>query len=137
MLALTGPEDGLDPPAAAGNFSCGVRCAIDFYGPVDLMNYHDMKAFLKTRKEDPEVYRNASPIVYASKGDAPILIVHGTTDETVSLSQSQTLAEALKQAGVDHELLIIPDAPHTFSLQPSQMDLRPLVLSLLTKHLKN
>ena len=69
-----------------------MQCAVDFYGAVDLLNYHDMKMFLKTREEAPEQYRQASPITYAHKDAAPLLIVHGTADGTVTLSQSETLA---------------------------------------------
>ena len=38
--------------------------------------------------------------------------------------------------GTEHELVIVPDAPHTFHLQPKQRDLRPLVLGFFDKHLK-
>ena len=43
---------------------------------------------------------------------------------------------ALKKAGLQHELIIIEGAPHTFHLQPKQRDLRPLVLGFFDKHLK-
>ena len=135
MLATTGPADGLDPAGPYAEFPANVSCAIDFYGAVDLMNYHDMKMFAKTREEAPELYKKASPITYVDAKDAPMLVVHGTADETVPLSQSETLAAAFKAAGVEHELVVIPDAPHTFNLEPKQRDLRPVVLGFFDKHL--
>ena len=42
----------------------------------------------------------------------------------------------LKKAGAPHELVIIPDAPHTFDLQPKQRDLRPVVLGFFDRNLK-
>ena len=135
MLATTGPADGLDPAAPLAEFSAHVRCAVDFYGAVDLMNYHDMKMFAKTRAEAPELYRKASPVTYVDAKDAPILMVHGTADETVPLSQSETLAAALKAAGVEHELIVVPGGPHTFYLESKDLDLRPQVLGFLRKHL--
>lgn len=137
MLATTGPTDGLEPTDCYQDFSASVRCAIDFYGAVDLINYHDMKMFAKTREEAPDLYKKASPITYVDAKDAPMLIVHGTADQTVPLSQSETLAAAFKAANVEHELIVIPDAPHTFDLQPKQRDLRPLVLDFFNRHLKN
>ncbi len=135
MLATTGPADGLDPASPYAEVPASVRCAVDFYGAVDLMNYHDMKMFAKTRVEAPELYKKASPINYVDAKDAPMLLVHGTADETVPLSQSETLAAALKTAGVEHELVVIPDAPHTFDLEPKERDLRPVVLGFFEKHL--
>jgi len=136
MLALTGPADGLDPTEPLGDVSAKVSCAIDLYGAVDLPNYHDMKMFQKTRAEDPAVYIKASPVTYADKADAPLMMIHGTADEVVNHSQSVTLAEKLKAAGATYELIIVPEAPHTFDLHPEQQDLRPAVISFLDKHLK-
>ena len=65
-----------------------------------------------------------------------MLIVHGTKHETVPLSQSEALVAALKKAGVEHEFIIVTNAPHTFNLTPPQMDLRPVLLRFLDKHLK-
>ena len=135
MLAVTTPEDGFDPAEPYGDVSARVACAVDLYGAVDLMNYHDMKMFAKTREEAPELYRKASPLTYAKAQAAPMLIIHGTADETVALSQSETLTAALKKAGADVELVVIPDAPHSFDLQPPQRDLRPLVFAFFDKHL--
>ena len=137
MLAVTGPGDGLDAAGTDTEISARVQCAVDFYGAVDLPNYHDMKMFARTRAEAPELYDKASPVTYVDKADSPILIVHGSADETVALSQSETLAAALKKAGVEHEFVVIPGAPHTFHLQPKQRDLRPLVFGFFDKHLKS
>lgn len=135
MLAVTGPDDGLEPPGET-TASTRVRCAVNFYGAVDLPNYHDMKMFLKTREEDPEVYRRASPVNYCTQEDAPVLIIHGTGDETVHVSQSNSFAKALEAGGVEHSLIIIPDAPHTFDLDYGPFDVKTPVLSFLDRHLK-
>jgi acetyl esterase/lipase len=138
MLATTGPADGFD--AVKGepyqDISARVTCAIDFYGAVDLMNYHDMKMFAKTREEAPELYKKGSPLTYLDAKDVPMLLVHGTADTTVPLSQSETFLKAAKEKGATCALEVIPDAPHTFDLQPKQRDLRPLVTAFFDQHLK-
>jgi acetyl esterase/lipase len=136
MVALTGPADGLDPSGPYGEYSCRVQCAVDLYGPADLLGTHDIAMLGKTRAEAPELYRAASPTTYIDKTDPPILILHGTADKSVDVQQSETFAAALQKAGVEHELVLVPDAPHTFHLQPKQRDLRPLVLGFFDKHLK-
>jgi acetyl esterase/lipase len=138
MLATTGPADGFD--AVKGepyqDVSPRVTCAVGFYGAVDLMNYHDMKMFAKTREEAPELYKKGSPITYLDAKDPPMLLVHGTADVTVPLSQSETYLRIAKEKGAPCALEVIPDAPHTFDLQPKQRDLRPLVTAFFDQHLK-
>ena len=138
MLATTGLADGFD--AVAGepyqDISARVTCAIDLYGAVDLMNYHDMKMFAKTREEAPELYKKGSPITYLDAKDPPMLLVHGTADVTVPLSQSETYLKIAKEKGAPCLLEVIPEAPHPFDLQPKQRDLRPLVTGFFDQHLK-
>ncbi len=135
MLAVTGPKDGLEPAGDDGT-PANVQCAVDLYGVSDLMNYHDMKMFLKTREEDPESYRRASPVSYCDAGDAPVLLIHGTGDDVVDVSQSRTFAAALAKGGVEHELIEIPDAPHTFDLDYEPFDVKATVFRFLDRHLK-
>lgn len=136
MLALTEPKDGLDPKGPYGEFSCRIQCVVDLYGPINLTERNEISMFRKTRAEAPELYKQASPHIYADKNDPPVLILHGTGDKTVDYRQSEFFAEELKKAGTSHELIIIPDAPHTFHLQPKQRDLRPVVLGFFDRHLK-
>ena len=131
MVALTGAD--LDPP---GEGSTRVQCAVDLYGPVLWFENRDIAMFRKTRAEAPELYKQADPRTHIDKDDPPLLILHGTADKTVPVADSEALAAAMKAAGARHHLEIIPDAPHTFHLQPKQRDLRPLVLSFFDEHLK-
>jgi acetyl esterase/lipase len=136
MVAVTGPSDGLDPAGPYGDLSCRVSCAVDLYGPIDLTSRPEHKMFGKTNAEAPELYRQASPTTHLDKNDPPILILHGTADTTVPIEQSQLFDAALTKAGVEHELIVVEGAPHTFHLQPKQRDLRPVVVGFLDKHLK-
>ena len=136
MVALTGPADGLDPAGPYAEFSCAVRCGVDLYGVNDVSAYHDVSMLGKTFAEAPELYRRASPVSYCDPNDPPMLLLHGTADKTVDPKQSELLDAALQKAGIAHELVIVPGAPHTFDLQPKQRDLRPLVLGFFDRHLK-
>ena len=131
MLTITGPE--LDPP---GEGSCQIQCGVDLYGPVLWFTQRDLSMFRKSREEAPELYKAASPLTHVDKNDPPVLILHGTADKTVAVADSEALAAAMKAAGAEHQLVIVPDAPHSFHLEPKQRDLRPLVLGFFDKHLK-
>lgn len=140
MLAVTGPDAGLDPKEPYGEYSCQIQASVDLYGPADLMTWppgsKGIGMLPGTRAEKPELYRLASPGTHADKNDPPILILHGTADKTVDVAQSVELAEVLKRAGTPHELVIVEGAPHTFHLQPKQRDLRPVVLGFFDRYLR-
>jgi len=135
MLALTQPGDGLDPAEPDSNVSCRVKCCVDMYGIVDVALFHDAKMLGKTVGEAPDIYRRASPITYIRSNSPPILILQGTADKIVNPEQSRIFAAVLDKAGVVHELVLVPGAPHSFDFQPVQRDLRPVVLDFLKEHL--
>ncbi len=137
LITLTAPSDNLDPKEPYGDLSCRVQCGVDLYGPADLGGWQKNVPMLgKKFEEAPELYKQASPVTYARKGNPPLLILHGTADTTVALDQSKQLDAALAQAGAEHQLVIVEGGPHSFHLQPKQQDLRPLVLGFFDKHLK-
>ena len=52
---------------------------------------------------DPEEWASkASPVSHASAEAPPFLIIHGTRDATVPISQGDRLNEALEKAGAKH-----------------------------------
>jgi acetyl esterase/lipase len=63
----------------------------------------------------------ASPITYVSKDDPPFLIMHGDRDPMMPLAQSEILCDALKNAGVEVKLQVVPGAGHGFD-GPEIMD---------------
>src|SRR5262245_34558265 len=137
MVGLAKPEAGLDPKGPYGTFSCQVQAVVDLYGPADLVHRgRDYVMLPGTLADKRDLYKQASPVTHVRKGNPPVLILHGTKDATVPVEQSQRMAEALKQAGVEHELILVEGAPHSFHLQPKEQDLRPAVIGFFNKHLK-
>jgi acetyl esterase/lipase len=136
MVTLTKPIDGLEPDGPFGGFSSQVQCGVDLYGPAEFGSWHDVSMLGKKYAEAPELYKKASPVTYARKESAPLLILHGTNDKTVSVDQSRQLDAALGAAGAPHELVIVEGAPHSFHMQPKEKDLRPLILGFFDKYLK-
>ena len=135
MLAVTGPEDGLEPAEGSGT-SSRVQAAVPMYAHMAASMDRDFPMFPGTREEVPDLYRAATPIEHVTPDDPPILLLHGTADTTTPLSQSERFAAKLAEVGVEHQLVIIEGAPHSFDLQPKQRDLRPLVIGFFDEHLK-
>jgi acetyl esterase/lipase len=60
----------------------------------------------------PDLAREASPVTHASAAAPPILLIHGAADDMVPPAQSIRLAEALRAAGAEVELELVPGATH-------------------------
>lgn len=58
-------------------------------------------------------YAEASSAVHLSAGDAPHLLLHGSVDELVPLSQSTEAAKAMQANDVVHSLIVIPGGMHS------------------------
>jgi acetyl esterase/lipase len=55
-----------------------------------------------------------SPVAYVNAQTPPMLLIVGDQDKTVPHQQTLEMAETLKQAGVAHELMVIPGVDHMF-----------------------
>ena len=51
-----------------------------------------------------------------SETTAPILVLHGTADSAIPMSQFAALATELEQANVKHEMITYSGAPHAFTV---------------------
>jgi dipeptidyl aminopeptidase/acylaminoacyl peptidase len=59
-------------------------------------------------------YREESPLNYAERINVPLLIIHGTADNTVPYRQSQLLMKALEKAGKQYKLVTYDGIGHGF-----------------------
>ncbi|NLV73076.1 MAG: alpha/beta hydrolase [Chloroflexi bacterium] len=126
MLGLTAGVADLEGDSGTPGISSAVQAVCNYYGPADLERLPGYPAdppwggepcwwqrFLGADPAvDPDVARRASPVTYASRKAAPMLIVHGDKDTTVLLSQSVALYEALWQAGADVQLHVVHGGDH-------------------------
>lgn len=110
-----------------------VKAVVNIYGPSDLTtevakNEKRVHRFIgKTYEEAPEMYKEASPILYVNKNSPPTISFHGTLDELVPYSQSKKLHETLKTYGV-------PSYYHELKGWPHAMDLSAKVFSYIQYH---
>jgi acetyl esterase len=113
MLATLGdgPRDRGSRIAAAASWAGPMDLHPALFGP-QAQIYLD--AFLSCigRPCDEATVVAASPVSHVDPSDAPILLAQGEQDELVPPDQGLRMADALTRAGVDHELLLIPNAGH-------------------------
>lgn len=63
--------------------------------------------------ENRELYELSSPITYVDKITGSVLIIHGSSDSMVPISQSEILYRKLKELGRDVEYHVIEGGGHT------------------------
>jgi acetyl esterase/lipase len=121
LAELLGMEETRDnSDAALAKYSSKVQAVVDMSGPSDFTTDHDADgdAFLTSflggdYAKHPELWREASPVFHVAKDNAPFLIMHGTQDKEVPISQAQELNDKLSAAGVPVSFIKIDDV-HTF-----------------------
>ncbi|MGB7343156.1 MAG: alpha/beta hydrolase fold domain-containing protein [Pirellulaceae bacterium] len=107
--------------------SSSVQAVIDYFGPSDFVlrgktqperAYTDKSGSfallggLRDGKIKPDLESLASPAHYVSADDPPLLIFHGTDDQTVLLDQSQRIVSVYRDAGLSARLVVLPKAGH-------------------------
>jgi acetyl esterase/lipase len=121
LAALLGMEETRDnSDTALARYSSRVQAVVDASGPSDFTsewflrnNVEFFTGFLGADSSQHAVWRDASPALRATKGDAPFLVVHGTKDEMVAIAQAQELVDTLQAKGVPVSFVKI-DAGHVF-----------------------
>ncbi|MBC7289244.1 MAG: alpha/beta hydrolase [Armatimonadetes bacterium] len=101
-----------------------VAAGCDYFGPSDLRVAARQDSFVfgvlvdligKPFDQAPDVYAAASPITWVDPNDPPLQICHGAKDQVVRPVQSTMLYEALKQKGVQTELIMLDNHGHGFN----------------------
>jgi acetyl esterase/lipase len=99
-----------------------VKAVLSLYGWTDLtdpaVNYqYYMELFLGAGYADaPELYERASPITHVREGAPPTLILGGTIDTIVPITQAQKLARTLAQNDVPYVYAPVRGAYHGFDI---------------------
>jgi acetyl esterase/lipase len=125
MLGVSNGVAELEGHCGSPGLSSRVACVVDYCGPSDFPAIARVKNSTEQRAYDPvskllggpveekkEAALSASPVTYASKDAAPLLIVHGTNDTTVPLEQAELLYAALKKAGAEATFVKIIGGTH-------------------------
>jgi acetyl esterase/lipase len=119
MLGLAG--NGLQPAGEDGAAAkpdaaepVDVAAVAAYFPPVDLRRLVGPSERFPALDFDPELADDVSPLLFVSAGDPPVLLVHGTADTLVPLSNSQILYDALNAQRVESRLIVLDGAGHGF-----------------------
>lgn len=83
--------------------------------------YFRRESGAQTEVQFEAVLRAASPYYVAERIDAPVLLIHGDSDTTAPVEESQRMAARLTELGKPVELLVVAGGRHIFNFrQPAQ-----------------
>lgn len=126
MLGVTGGGKEFEGEVG-GNLdqSSAVQAVVDYYGPTDFVarsKNQPSKTEIEGSpvrlllggpvKENLELAKKASPLHHVDGRDVPLLAIHGENDKTVFIEHSRWFVEAHQKAGVEAELVVLPDSGH-------------------------
>lgn len=140
MMVGYSPDDKtLEGTGGHAEVSGHVAAVVDIYGPFDLETPEGksadvVKDFLGKRpyEEAPEQWKRLSPSRYLNAGDPPTLIIHGSLDEFVPISQAETLPKRLEELKIPFRYLRLEGWPHTMDLSvPVNVYCRQQILKFL------
>jgi acetyl esterase/lipase len=139
LLGTTAQVEGLEGTDGNADQSSAVQAVVDWYGPTDFLTVGSKDTRIQLLGADPSTNSvpalRASPVTYVSKKSPPFLIMHGDNDRTVPLAQSEAFEAALKKAGVDAKLVILPGAGHGGPAFASAETMK-MVKEFLDRHLQ-
>jgi acetyl esterase/lipase len=141
MLGTAGDKGDPNAKDPVDRESSRVQAVACFFPPTDFLNYGksgderirptdhappfraafdyrelDKQSMLWVSITDPkrlqEIARQISPVSHVTPDDPPTLIIHGDEDRLVPLQQSELIAQKLKKAGVETNLVVKKGAGH-------------------------
>jgi dipeptidyl-peptidase-4 len=93
-------------------WKCGIAGA-----PVTHWKFYDTiytERYMGTPQENPEGYERSAPLSKAKDLAAPLLLIHGGSDDNVHLQNTVAFIDALVRAGKPYELQVQPRQKHGF-----------------------
>jgi acetyl esterase/lipase len=156
LLGLMDSKDGLEGTGGHPEQSSKVQAVVSFVSATDfrklrkapreaeeaVRGYYGgkgldqvMTEFLGTLDPQAPVMRQVSPVTYVNTGDPPVLTFYGDKDPFVAVEQGEFLDAALKQAGVETQMVIVKGGGHGWTGKDKERTDR-LTLGFLDRHLK-
>jgi acetyl esterase/lipase len=129
-LAATSPNDPSFQPGFEGA-DTSVQAAVPHYGIYDFTDRSTVNTrsrlrmlerivFKKRFKDDPDIFRQASPIHRAGPDAPPFLVIHGRHDNLAPVTEARRFAARLREVSGDPVVYTeLPGTQHAFDVFPS------------------
>ncbi|MBO0787209.1 MAG: S9 family peptidase [Actinobacteria bacterium] len=121
------------------------RVGVELFGPADLIHdartvpphwRHRIRGWMGDPDDDATALRAGSPLDYADRITAPLLVVHGANDARVSPEASDAVVARLRELGREVEYVVIEGEGHGFADRETFARVQGLAIDWLLTHLK-
>lgn len=122
-------------------------CGIDFVGVSNLLTFmrtippywEPLRPMLYAMVGDPETeaeyLREVSPVFYADRIRAPLLVAQGARDPRVNINESNQIVEALRRRGIPVEYIVKDDEGHGFRKEEHRFEFYETMECFLERYL--
>ena len=148
MAALTGDDGKPESKDPIERLSSKVQCVVAWFPPTDLLNWGAPASYKAIEFARPGFFKRVlgevkdlepqlkaiSPIYLVTKDSPPLLLIHGDSDKTVPLQQSEIMKAKYDEMGLPVKLVVQPGGGH--SSWPGVMEQYPTVWAWFEKYLR-
>jgi dipeptidyl aminopeptidase/acylaminoacyl peptidase len=119
--------------------------AVSAYGPSNLVTLArtvppDWATIVATMFGDPdenaEDLRERSPVTYADRIAAPLLVIQGAKDPRVPKAESDQIVDRARANGAEVEYLVFEDEGHGFTSRENDIKAHTAIVEFLARHLR-
>lgn len=128
MGAYTGDDGKADSKDPIERVSSKVQCVVAWFPPTDMVNWGIPKGYALIETARPGFFervvgkvtnieaqlKEISPIYLVKENSPPLLLIHGDSDKTVPLQQSQILKAKYEELKLPVELIVQPGGGHSY-----------------------
>jgi dipeptidyl-peptidase-4 len=103
----------------------------------DWRNYDSIytERYMGLPQSNPDGYQSSSPVAAAANLHGRLLLLHGTVDDNVHLTNTVQFAGALQRAGKQFELMLYPKSRHGVTDPQQLRHLRELMTAFIERNL--
>lgn len=123
MVGLAPEVADRDAGRSYSEYDSSVKAVVNYCGPTDYLEMVKarrkadplhIKKYLKGKsvRQLKASAKKASPVYYLDKDDPPVLTLHGDIDTVVPYANAKKLDKAMKEAGLNHQLIELTGADH-------------------------
>jgi dipeptidyl aminopeptidase/acylaminoacyl peptidase len=121
------------------------RCAVAVAGVSDVQQMYQSdvaqsgsdEAVIRSLKAEVgsgRALKDVSPVRFADRADAPILLIHGKDDTVVMYDQSVAMAKALRAAGKPVEFVTMPGEDHWLSKSATRLAMLQAAVAFIERY---